>query len=235
MASNQRQLGAPGSMGLAPVVLLDLDGTLTDPKDGITRSIRYALERLARPSPDDADLLFAIGPPLRASFARLMKTEDAEAIEVAMTLYRERFATVGLFENRVYDGIPEMLAALKHNGCKLLLATAKPHVYALQILEHFKLLTHFDGIYGSELDGTRQHKADLLDHLLTCEKLDPAYRLTVMVGDRHHDIDAAHANGCGAMAVSWGYGSEAELAHADMIATCPAEIVKVLAKRYSLR
>ena len=168
-------------MSLPPVVLLDLDGTLTDPKEGITRSIRHALGRMARPAPDTADLLFAIGPPLRDSFATLMQTDDPRAIEMAMTFYRERFATVGLFENRVYEGIPEMLAALKNVGCKILLATAKPHVYARQILEHFNLLAPFDSIYGSELDGTRQHKTDLLAYLLDREKIDPANRLTVMV------------------------------------------------------
>ena len=220
-------------MSLSPVVLLDLDGTLTDPKEGITRSICHALERMAHPVPDTADLLFAIGPPLRTSFATLMQTDDPRAIEMAMTFYRERFATVGLFENRVYEGIPEMLAALKNVGCKILLATAKPHGYARQILEHFNLLAPFDGIYGSELDGTRQHKTDLLAFLLEREKIDPVNRFTVMVGDRHHDIDAARANGCGAMGVSWGYGSASELAHADMICDYPMDIAKVLAKRYS--
>lgn len=220
-------------MAQLPVVLFDLDGTLTDPKEGIVGCIRYALQRMAREPPDTADLLFAIGPPLRASFARLMETDDPRAIELAMKLYRERFATVGLFENRVYPGIPEMLAELKTTGCKILLATSKPRVYAQRILEHFDLMAPFDGVYGSELDGTRQHKVDLLAYLLERERIDPESQLTVMVGDRCHDIDAAHANGCGAMAVSWGYGSASELAGADMMCDFPMDIAKLLARCYS--
>ena len=149
-------------MALLPVVLFDLDGTLTDPREGIIRCIAYALERMAREPPDVTDLLFAIGPPLRTSFAKLLETDDPRAIELAVKHYRERFSTVGLFENTVYPGIPETLAELKTADCKLLLATAKPHVYAHRILEHFNLRAPFDAVYGSELDGTRQHKADLL-------------------------------------------------------------------------
>ena len=149
-------------MALLPVVLFDLDGTLTDPREGITRCIAYALERMAREPPDVTDLRFAIGPPLRTSFAKLLETDDPRAIELAVKHYRERFSTVGLFENTVYPGIPETLAELKTAGCKLLLATAKPHVYAHRILEYFNLRAPFDAVYGSELDGTRQHKTDLL-------------------------------------------------------------------------
>lgn len=219
-------------MSLLPVILFDLDGTLTDPKEGITRCIGYALERMARLPPDANDLLFAIGPPLRSSFAKLLQTDDPRAIELAVKHYRQRFATVGLFENAVYPGIREMLAILKTNGCRILLATAKPHVYAQRILEHFSLLAPFDAVYGSELDGTRQHKGDLLAYLLERERIDPASRPTVMVGDRSHDFDAAHANGCGAMGVSWGYGSAAELASADVICENPMDIARLLAKRY---
>jgi phosphoglycolate phosphatase len=220
-------------VSLFPVVLFDLDGTLTDPKEGITRCINYALERMAREPLDTNELLFAIGPPLRASFARLVETDDPRAIELAMKYYRERFTTVGLLENHVYYGIPEVLATLKTSGCRMLLATAKPHVYAQRILAHFNLLAPFDGVYGSELDGTRQHKGELLVYLLEREQIDPAHRLTIMVGDRSHDIEAAHANGCGAMGVLWGYGSALELAHADMTCEFPMDIAMVLAKRFS--
>jgi phosphoglycolate phosphatase len=220
-------------VSIFPVILFDLDGTLTDPKEGITRCINYALERMAREPLDTNQLLFAIGPPLRTSFARLLETDDPRAIELAMKYYRERFATVGLLENYVYSGITEMLATLKSRGCRMLLATAKPHVYAHRILEHFNLLAPFDGVYGSELDGTRQHKSELLVYLLEREQIDPACRLTVMVGDRAHDIDAAHANGCRAMGVLWGYGSTSELAHAEMTCEFPTDIAKVLAVHYS--
>lgn len=148
---------------LITTVLLDLDGTLTDPALGITNCIAYALSRLDATVPPSKELHFAIGPPLRASFATLLGADDPVTIERAMALYRERFADIGLFENSIYDGVPEMLASLKAQNRRLLLATAKPHVYAQRILAHFAIDTPFDGVYGSELDGTRQHKGDLSD------------------------------------------------------------------------
>ena len=129
-------------------VLLDLDGTLTDPATGITNCIAYALTRVDVAAPSPNDLHFAIGPPLRGSFATLLKTNDTVLIERAMVLYRERFAETGLFENIVYNGVPEMLTDLKARNYRLLLATAKPHVYARRILRHFNIATQFDGIYG---------------------------------------------------------------------------------------
>ena len=208
-------------------VLLDLDGTLTDPALGITNSIIYALTRLDVVAPPAHDLHFTIGPPLRGTFATLLNSDDAAIIEQAMVFYRERFADTGLFENVVYDGVPEMLATLKAQKRRLLLATAKPHVYARRILAHFGILSPFDGIYGSELDGVRQHKGELLAYLFTCEGIDP--QSAVMVGDRHHDIDAARANGCQAIGVTYGYGSAAELAHADRLCESPALIGATIA------
>ena len=203
-------------------VLLDLDGTLTDPAVGITNCIVYALSRLRVVAPPAHDLHFAIGPPLRVTFATLLKNDDAAIIEQAMGFYRERFADVGLFENVVYDGVPEMLATLKTRNYRLLLATAKPHIYARRILAHFGILTPFDGVYGSELDGTRQHKGDLLAFLLAREHI--ASACAVMVGDRHHDIEAAHANGCRAIGVTYGYGSAGELTHADRLCNSPTDL-----------
>lgn len=207
-------------------VLLDLDGTLTDPALGITNCIAYALARLDVAVPPTNELHFAIGPPLRDTFAKLVGTDDAVIIEQAMVFYRERFADVGLFENILYEGVPEMLATLKARNIALLLATAKPHVYARRILAHFDILTPFDAIHGSELDGLRQHKGDLLAHLIAQEKIDP--QNAVMIGDRHHDIDAARANGCHAIGVTYGYGSAAELAHADRLCGSPAQIVETI-------
>ena len=207
-------------------VLLDLDGTLTDPATGITNCIAYALTRVDVAAPSPNDLHFAIGPPLRGSFATLLKTNDTVLIERAMVLYRERFAETGLFENIVYNGVPEMLADLKMRNYRLLLATAKPHVYARRILRHFNIATQFDGIYGSELDGTRQHKADLLRYLLERENIDPSS--AVMIGDRHHDIDAARVHGCRAIGVTSGYGSAEELAHADRLCDSPAHIAETI-------
>lgn len=208
-------------------VLLDLDGTLTDPKPGITRCIAHALEGLGLVSPPTEELLFAIGPPLRNSFAQLLDTQDAATIEQAMVLYRERFATVGLFENEVYAGVPQMLANLQSDGYRIFLATAKPHVYAARILEHFNLHRPFEGQYGAELDGTRQDKRDLLAYLLAREQLNA--RTCVMIGDRSHDIHAAQANGCASIGVTWGYGSAEELSGADSCCHTPAELPSTMA------
>ena len=143
-------------------VLLDLDGTLTDPRPGIVRSIRHALDRLRRPCPDDDVLATCIGPPLRGSFGRLLQTTDPACIEQAMGFYRERFAEVGLYENEVYAGIPAMLDALGSTGGRLYVATAKPAVFAERIVRHFALDHHFAGVYGPDLDGHLDDKADLL-------------------------------------------------------------------------
>lgn len=208
-------------------VLLDLDGTLTDPALGITNCIAHALAGLDVTVPPLHSLHFAIGPPLRDTFATLLETDDTVIIEHAMVLYRERFADTGLFENEIYDGVPEMLAALKAQNYRLLLATAKPRVYAHRILAHFNILGCFDGVYGSELDGTHQRKDGLLAYLISREGIDPAS--TVMIGDRHHDIDAARANGCKAVGVTYGYGSAGELAHADQLCVSPAGIADTIA------
>jgi phosphoglycolate phosphatase len=214
-------------------VLLDLDGTLTDPQTGITRSIAHALRAMGYTAPANEDLMFAIGPPLRGSFATLLKTTDTVQIELAMTLYRERFATIGLFENEVYAGVPGMLANLRTSGFRLFLATAKPHVYAARILEHFRLRPPFAGLYGAELDGTRQDKRDLLAYLLACEQLDA--ETCVMIGDRSHDIHAAQSNGCASIGVNWGYGSVEELSCADSRCDAPGELLAVIAALSSAR
>lgn len=207
-------------------VLLDLDGTLTDPRTGITRCIAHALTALGRTPPATEHLLFAIGPPLRNSFAALLETSDSTQIEAAMTIYRELFSTVGLFENELYVGIPELLDDLRSAGYRLWLATAKPHVYAARILEHFQLHLPFDAIYGAELDGTRQDKRDLLAYLLAREQLDAGS--CVMIGDRSHDIHAAEANGCKSIGVTWGYGSAEELSGADRLCDAPGDLPTII-------
>jgi phosphoglycolate phosphatase len=207
-------------------VLFDLDGTLTDPALGITNCIAHALARLDVAVPPSRDLHFAIGPPLRGTFATLLASKDATRIERAMGFYRERFADVGLFENSVYVGVPEMLVTLKTKKYRLLLATAKPHVYATRILAHFGLLAPFDAVYGSELDGTRQHKDELLAYL--CARENISAQSTVMIGDRHHDIDAARANNCRAIGVTYGYGSAEELVDADLLCDSPRRICEAI-------
>nr|WP_206370944.1 HAD hydrolase-like protein [Solimonas marina] len=203
--------------------MLDLDGTLTDSEDGIIRSMAYALRTMGRPVPDDAALRRLIGPPTFETFGLLIG-DDPAAIDDAVRHYRERFAYVGLFENRVYDGVPAMLDALRAMGCRLLLATSKPHVYARRIVAHYGLDAWLDGLYGAELDGTRADKPALIAHLLAHEPVDAARAL--MVGDRKHDILGARANGIRSCSARWGYGeaSEIDAAAPDFRCAAPAEL-----------
>ena len=205
-------------------LLFDLDGTLTDPSDGITRSIQYALNRLGVPEPSKTELTPYIGPPIQSVFASLLNTDDIETIRTAVTIYRERYADIGLFENFVYPDVPEMLHRLSEAGKQLYVATSKPHVYARIILRHFGLDTPFEGIYGSELDGTRTNKAELIAHLLAQEQISPSK--AAMVGDRKHDVLGARHNGLYSIGVTYGFGSEEELreAGADVLCVAPLQI-----------
>ncbi|RYG22895.1 HAD family hydrolase [bacterium] len=193
-------------------VLFDLDGTLTDPKPGICGCIAHALQVLGYDAPHHNDLEWCIGPPLAGSFARLLSTDDAAAVSRAMVLYRERFSAVGLFENQVYDGIPDCLARLRQAGIKLYVATSKPHVLAQRILDRFELAPYFEAVYGSELDGTRVDKGEVIDHALSSGGLhgEPV----LMVGDREHDVIGAHKCGLPCIGVTYGYGSAQELTSA---------------------
>jgi phosphoglycolate phosphatase len=199
-------------------LLFDLDGTLTDPKEGITRCIAHALQTLGHDAPPLDELQFAIGPPLRGSFAKLMRTEDVALVEAAIAAYRERFSTVGLFENALYPDIRETLVEARSRGHAIFLATSKPIVFAVRILDHFGLTPLFDGAYGSELDGRRDDKTELLRHLLEERKLQPG--LCVMIGDRSHDMVAARNHGIKRLGVTWGYGSREELTQAGADALC---------------
>jgi phosphoglycolate phosphatase len=192
------------------IALFDLDGTLTDPKTGITRSVQYALEKLGRPVPDADELTWMIGPPLIAGFTELLGGTD-EASD-AVRFYRERYGDVGLYENEVYAGIPALLRHLQEKGVRLYVATSKLHVFARRILDHFELSRFFIEIYGSEPDNRNADKRDLIRHILGQERFDPAQ--AVMIGDRKHDAIGAGANGIAAIGVTWGYGSRQELSAA---------------------
>jgi phosphoglycolate phosphatase len=210
-------------------VLFDLDGTLTDPVEGITRCLRYALETLGATSPPLSQLAAYIGPPLRVTFAELLNADrNASAVEQAVQLYRERFSTVGLFENDPYPGVVEMLRTLRAIGFRLYIATSKPHVFAQRILRHFALDGYFAAVYGSELDGRHDDKGELVQFLLQQERLSGSE--TVMVGDRSHDVLAARQNSVLAMGVTYGYGTEGELlqAKADFLCHSPADVMKCL-------
>jgi phosphoglycolate phosphatase len=190
-------------------ILFDLDGTLTDSYQGITRCIAHALSALGRTSPPQEGLRWCIGPPLRHSFATLLETADEKLVNEALALYRKRFGTVGLFENEVYRHVPETLGALQQKGHTLYVATSKPAVYAQRIIDHFGLRQYFKTVYGSELDGRLGDKKSLIQHILQTESIDISE--ASMVGDREHDMIGATANGVAAFGVLWGYGTREEL------------------------
>ncbi|SDF08612.1 HAD family hydrolase [Sporomusa acidovorans] len=191
------------------VILFDLDGTLTDPKVGITKSVQYALAKFAIHEPDLEKLVPFIGPPLVESFQEFYSLSREEAV-AGVGYYREYFTQAGMFENAVYPGTREMLALLSGTGKKLLVATSKPTVYSQQIIEHFNLPQFFQLIVGSNLDGSRIHKDEIISYILTelncMEKKD-----IVMVGDRKHDVIGAQKNSIDSIAVQYGYGTVKEL------------------------
>ena len=208
-------------------LLFDLDGTLTDPRQGIIASFVYALEKAGRADLALTGLDWCIGPPLRDSFSRLLATTEPARLEEAVAYYREYFGVTGLLENFVYPGIPEMLGRLKPDF-RLFVATSKPTVYARQVLEHFNLSDYFEDVQGCELDGRHSLKRELIALILERENLPPAQAL--MIGDREHDIIGAKANGMAAGGVTYGYGSPAELsrAGASYLFPSPSHILETL-------
>lgn len=198
---------------LADVVLLDLDGTLTDAGPGIVNCINYALDDMGIERPDDATMRTFLGPPLADTFGRHFGMTSAQ-IDHAIAKYRERYHDVGLFENAVYDGIPEVLQALTDAGLVLAIATSKPTYSATRILEHFGLDHYLAFIGGADLAGVRHDKASVIEHtmdeLRAMDRLDADARL-IMVGDREHDVHGARAHGIDTIGVLWGYGSQDEL------------------------
>lgn len=217
-------------MTTGPLIFFDLDGTLTDPKAGITRCIQYALEGQDVPVPSADDLEWCIGPPLRDSFVHLLDEARADA---AVQRYRERYATLGWAENVPYAGIQTLLASLCEAGASLYVATSKPHVFASQILEHFELLPFFERVFGAELDGTRGTKTELLAFALAevaASKGAFTQQTAHMVGDRRFDMEGARAHNLHAVGVTYGYGSSAELqaAGAQVLASSPADLLPIL-------
>lgn len=173
---------------------------------------------------------WCIGPPLKNSFAELLGTADDKLTEEAIHIYRERFSSIGLFENEVYKGIPDALKTLHENGHTLYVATSKPTVYAKQIIGHFDLQQYFKTVHGSELDGTRSDKTNLISHILHSERIISSD--TLMIGDRKHDMIGAKANGVCGVGVLWGNGTRDEL-HATGAHACisqPMELKQYLTK-----
>jgi phosphoglycolate phosphatase len=209
-------------------VLFDLDGTLTDSRAGITACIRHALENLGRACPDDDALATYIGPPLRGTLSTLLDTRDAALIEEALAHYRTRYDDVGLFENRVYAGVPEMLDATARLAPAMFVATAKPVHAAVRIVGHFDLARHFRSVHGAEPGGRFDAKVDLLAHLLETGVV--RAETSVMVGDRGSDISAAKINGIRSIGARWGYGERRELADAgaDLLCESPRALAACL-------
>ena len=205
-------------------VFFDLDGTLFDPKEGITRCIRYALEQLGRPCPSELELTQFIGPPLRVTFKKLLCPDEKRLIEEAVSFFRERFSKVGLFENKVYPEIAEMLAVLHENSYRLYVVTSKPKVYAERIVRHFSLDQWFSNVFGPDLDGHLDNKTELIESVLTNFMLVPEE--TVVIGDRKEDIVAGKLNRTRTIGVTYGYGSEEEILGSapDYICHRPYEI-----------
>lgn len=211
---------------MTPTVLLDLDGTLSDNFVGISRSIRHALARMGAPDPDEPALRRCVGPPLRESFARLIPGVDSAGIETAIGHYRERYDELGWRENAAYAGVAVALAALAARGARLFVCTSKPEVFAARIIGHFGFDAYVTRVYGADLAGALDDKRTLLAHLLARERIAPAQ--AIMVGDRHHDVRAALANGVRAIGVLWGYGSREELDSAERLLERPAELASLL-------
>lgn len=209
-------------------VLFDLDGTLTDPFEGITKCIEYALAKYGVACPPPEELARYIGPPLHEGFAELLGNPRKEVVWEVLDVYRDRFASKGIYENRVYPGIVELLRGIREKGWRAYVASSKPLVYAVEVVDHFSLDEFFEGVYGSNLDGTRTRKGELIGYLLQEESIAPTD--AIMVGDRSHDVVGALENGLPAIGVTWGFGSEDELREAGAARICddPASVLKAL-------
>ena len=212
-------------------LFFDLDGTLTHSHDGIVRCIQYALSVCGTETPEASELLRFVGPPLRESFAGLLGTVDQAHLDRAMAAYRSRFETVGIFENVVCPGISDTLETLSHSGYRLGVVTAKPTVYARRILEHFELAVYFDGVHGPDLSSRGYSKTSLIRDALAATGL--AASSVGMIGDRGEDVVGAKSNGVRAIAVSWGYGSLAELeaTEPEIIVNSPSALLQHLQTR----
>ncbi|UCD19153.1 MAG: HAD hydrolase-like protein [candidate division WOR-3 bacterium] len=208
--------------------LFDLDGTLTDSKPGITNSILYALSKLGIEEENKTSLDKFIGPPLLDSFMKYYGLDESRARE-AVAQYREYYGTRGIYESKLCGGISDLLAILDAKGCRLILATSKASIYALRILEHFSIDGYFDSVFGSNFDLTRASKTEILADIL--EEISPYSKdFCLMIGDHRDDVTGARENGIDSVAVTYGYGSEQELAELDptYMVHCVGELSNLL-------
>ena len=207
-------------------ILFDLDGTLTNPKEGITKCVQHALKHFGIERECD-ELISFIGPPLKEQFMEYASLTEEEGIK-AVEIYRERFAPIGIFENEIYDGILPMLESLKNQGKTLAIATSKPAVFAEKISRKYGIEPYIALLEGSELDGRNTDKALVIKNAM--EKLGATKENTIMVGDREHDVIGARKNGIDCIGVSYGYGKDGELEESGAlkIAHTPNELLKIL-------
>lgn len=207
-------------------LLFDLDGTLTDSAEGILNSVKYALDTMGFDMPERPERF--LGPPLYDSLAEFCGMNEEQVLE-GVRLYRERYSDIGLFENRVYEGVPEMLDRLREGGKELFVATSKPETFAVRILEKFGLSDRFRIIGGADINGSRNEKWEVIEYVL--EKAGVTSREEVlMIGDRKHDIIGAHKTGLKCLGVLWGYGTREELTEygADFFADTPQDVADML-------
>jgi phosphoglycolate phosphatase len=207
-------------------LLFDLDGTLTDSQEGILNCFRHTSDVMGVPMPENTGVLF--GPPLGESFEKYFGMNKEQAAE-AVKVYRERYGREGLFENRVYDGIPDMLRRLRDAGFQLAVATCKAEIFAVRILEKFELAQYFTFIGGAGTDGSRTSKTEVIEYVL--ENIgSPDKNSVLMIGDRDNDVTGAQGAGIKCMGVLWGYGSGKELSEtgADFIAETPQKAADMI-------
>lgn len=209
-------------------ILFDLDGTLTDSGEGITKSVQYALKSFGILVDDLKELNKFIGPPLKDSFKGYYNFDEEKA-QLGLVKYREYFAEKGIYENKLYDGIPELLEVLKKNNKKIVLATSKPEVYARQILQYFKIDKYFDFAAGADFEETRVNKGDVIKYALQEANITDLSKV-IMVGDREHDIIGAKENNIKSVGVLYGFGDVIELtqARAEHIVKDTEELLNIL-------
>ncbi|HJB29521.1 MAG TPA: HAD family hydrolase [Candidatus Blautia faecavium] len=207
-------------------ILFDLDGTLTESGEGITKSVQYALEKIGKPEPDREKLRVFVGPPLLEQFMKYADL-DEETARQAVTFYRERYSVTGIFENRPYEGIKELLEALENRGYILAVASSKPEYFVEKILDYFDMSRYFKVVVGSEMNGGRTKKADVIQEALKRLHMENHREQVIMVGDKEHDVFGAKQAGVSCVAVSYGYGTMDELVNAEplQIVNSPAQLL----------
>lgn len=195
-------------------IFFDLDGTLTESGEGITKSVQYALEKIGKPEEDLEKLKVFVGPPLMEQFMKYAGVDEATGRK-AVEFYRERYEVKGIYENHPYEGVEKMLQELKSKGYILAVASSKPEYYVMQILDYFKLSSYFDAVVGSEMNGARTSKSEVIEEALKRINMSDKRNEVLMVGDKEHDVLGARAAGLDCVAVAYGYGTQEELTEAN--------------------